>query len=68
MSFETELQTLINRHSKEGESDTPDFILAAYLQACLAAFNTHVKRRDEWYGVGLRPAAASAYIKHLEGR
>lgn len=34
-AFEKELQTLINRHSKENESDTPDFILANYLKDCL---------------------------------
>ena len=67
MTFDQELQSLINRHSKESASDTPDFILAMYISAALDAFNAAVKRRDEWYGVGLRPAASSAYVKHLEG-
>ena len=32
MDFEEELKTLINRCSKENESNTPDFILAQYLK------------------------------------
>lgn len=37
--FEKALTDLINTHSLEGESDTPDFILAEYLTGCLKAFN-----------------------------
>jgi hypothetical protein len=50
MSFEKELQSLINCHSKENESNTPDFILAQYMQACLNAFNTATTQREAWYG------------------
>ena len=49
-TFEKELETLINRHCKENESDTPDFILAKYLTNCLNVFNESVKLREEWYG------------------
>lgn len=45
-----ELQTLINKHSAENGSDTPDFILAEYLSRCLATFNVIVKAREKWYG------------------
>ena len=55
MDFETELEELINRYSMEEGSNTPDFILAAYLKACLDAFNINVKRRDEWYGIKPEP-------------
>lgn len=48
--FRTELSSLINRHSKENESDTPDFILAQFLCGALANFDATVRRRDEWYG------------------
>lgn len=48
--FERELETLINRHSKENGSDTPDFILAKYLRTCLDNFNIAVKEREKWYG------------------
>ncbi len=48
--FENELKHLINRYSKENGSDTPDFILAEYLNGCIEIFDKTVKRRDEWYG------------------
>jgi hypothetical protein len=48
--FERDLESLINRHSLENASGTPDFILAAYLQNCLNAFNTAVRQRGNWRG------------------
>jgi hypothetical protein len=48
--FQKELGSLINRHSVENESDTPDFILAMYLRGCLDAFNLAVRQREKWYG------------------
>ena len=48
--FQDELQSLINQHSQENGSDTPDFILAAYLSDCLKAFNAAVQNRETWYG------------------
>lgn len=47
--FEKQLEDLINRHSRENGSDTPDFILAAYLERCLLNFNETVTRRTAWY-------------------
>ena len=54
-SFFNELTSLINRYSQENGSDTPDFILSSYLEACLAAFDKGVNRRDVWYGYGKPP-------------
>ena len=54
--FEKELQHLINRHNQENASNTPDFILAQYLAACLAAFNQAVQQRETWYGRDGQPA------------
>ena len=48
--FRVELEQLINRQNMENVSDTPDFILADYLVACLAAFNSASERREKWYG------------------
>ena len=48
--FEKELEALINKHSKENVSNTPDFILASYLRNCLDVFNIAVKEREKWYG------------------
>ena len=54
--FEKELAALINRHSLENESDTPDFILAAYLVGCLRAISATIMIREEWYGRQLEAA------------
>lgn len=48
--FEKDLAELINRYSKENDSDTPDFILARYLNAVLDNFSAAVKDREQWYG------------------
>lgn len=50
LTFEEELQWLINRYSKENASDTPDFILAKYLQDCLESYNSAVQAREKWFG------------------
>lgn len=47
--FRRELCSVINKHSQENGSDTPDFILANYLTDCLAAFDKATVRRDKWY-------------------
>lgn len=48
--FEQELTSLLNKHSKESVSNTPDFILARYLSGCLRLFNATVVHRAGWYG------------------
>lgn len=53
--FSNELESLINRHSMENGSNTPDFLLAGYLQSCLDAFDHAVRERDKWYSVDLAP-------------
>lgn len=45
-----ELSAILNRHSAENNSGTPDFILAVYLLDCLNAFEKAVIRREDWYG------------------
>lgn len=49
-SFRKELEDLINSYSKENGSNTPDFILADYLNGCLKLFDETVNRREKWYG------------------
>jgi hypothetical protein len=49
-SFRKELEHLINCHSMESGSDTPDFVLAQYLIDCLIAFDRAEKARESWYG------------------
>ena len=50
-----DIQSAINRHSAENASNTPDFILAQYLERCLAAFDVAVQQRETWYGRDARP-------------
>ena len=47
--FREALEQLINRHCMENGSNTPDFILADYLTACLRAFDSAVNARTNWY-------------------
>lgn len=48
-SFRKELASLINKHSLESGSDTPDFILADYLTGCLKVFDEAMAWRKQWY-------------------
>lgn len=50
--FRKALEHAINSHSKENGSNTPDFILAAYLEDCLATFDKALAAREKWYGRG----------------
>lgn len=47
--FEDELRSVLNRYSQENGSDTPDFILAKYLNDCLTTWNHAVSAREKWY-------------------
>lgn len=53
--LEHELSSLLNRHSAENPSGTPDFILSAYLVGCLDIYNKTVARRAYWRGEQLTP-------------
>lgn len=50
LTFERELQSLLNRFCKENLSGTPDFILAEYMQDCLNSFSAAINKRENWYG------------------
>lgn len=52
-SLRAEIEHALNRCSAENGSNTPDFILAEFLIACLAAFDTASKARERWYGEAL---------------
>lgn len=47
--FKDDLAAAINVNSRENGSDTPDFILAEYLNDCLAALNKAIQAREAWY-------------------
>lgn len=44
--FRRDLAIVINHYSRESGSDTPDFVLAQYLDSCVAAFDDAVRQRD----------------------
>lgn len=47
--FRKEIEQVINKHSLENQSDTPDFVLAEYLKGCLKAFDKAVNARSDFY-------------------
>ena len=49
-SLREDLQELLNFHSAENGSDTPDFILVDYLVGCLEVFDRTLAARERWYG------------------
>jgi hypothetical protein len=59
MELQDDIQSAINRASAENASNTPDFILAQYLIACLKAYDTAVQQRESWYGRDARPTATT---------
>lgn len=52
-SFVDKISSVINQHSKENCSNTPDFVLANYLNDCLEAFNKASNAREKWFGKNL---------------
>lgn len=51
LDLHQDLMGVLNKHSVENGSDTPDSILASYLIDCLKAWNTATRRRDSFYGI-----------------
>ena len=62
------LESLINRDSQENASNTPDFILAQFLAACLQAWNTATQQREEWYGRGSMPVSQKVTVINYASR
>ena len=48
--FKRELTELLNRHSREENSETPDFVLANYILRVLQAYEAAVVAREQWHG------------------
>lgn len=48
--FFRELTLLLNKYSKENINDTPDFILANYINRCLINYNSTIIQRENWFG------------------
>lgn len=48
-TFRKDIETVVNSHSKESGSNTPDWILANYLVSCLEVFDEAVRCRERWH-------------------
>lgn len=48
--FRDEIASVINRHSRENRSNTPDHLLAEFTLDALDAFDRVVNMRETWYG------------------
>lgn len=63
--FEKGLAELINRHSRENRSDTPDFVLANFLTRALHAFEVSTVSRD--YHVRANPIGTNGAAFYVDG-
>ena len=45
-----ELASLLNKHSEEKRSGTPDFMLAEFMLGCLTVYENTISAREKWYG------------------
>ena len=50
ISFGKELASLLEKHNKGKEFDTPEIILSSYLVECLNSFNRVVGLREQFFG------------------
>ena len=66
--FEKDIAGVINKHCKENASNTPDFILAQYLEECLKVFNffNQTQQREHWYGRDPLPTKPGIPIETLK--
>jgi len=65
IGFRADLERLINCNSKENGSDTPDYILAEYLDNCLVAFDKAVSRRTAGYAPASKPCDSGVLYRSL---
>jgi len=55
MSLLIKLSNALNGECEENKSNTPDWIMAEFLEGCLDALHKAIKARDEWYGINPKP-------------
>jgi len=64
--FQKELEALINKHSIENVSDTPDFILAQFMVQSLLAFEHASNERIKELERELEIAESHLHDEHFE--
>ena len=62
-SFKRDLVSLLNRFSMENGSNTPDFILAEFLNSCLTTLDTAIKSRGP--GLSWQPEQRQRYVREM---
>lgn len=53
--FKDEIARVVNAFSRENRSNTPDWILANYIERCLVALEVAICDRDHWYRIAPSP-------------
>ena len=66
MGFAQELAQFLNQRSREAVSNTPDFILSAYMISCLEAYEEAARARDAWYGIHPSPGNPGPSTREYE--
>jgi hypothetical protein len=62
MTFEEELEHLLNKHGLDQAMNTPDFILAEYVVSCLHAWKTALEHRETWRTRRITPQVSAAWL------
>jgi hypothetical protein len=68
VTFRQELAKLINRHSMENGSNTPDFLLAWWLNDQLRIFGMLMDERDSWHNWKSAPAPVQPGAETIRDR
>lgn len=63
-TLQQSIASAISAVRRENVSNTPDSILAKYMESCLAAFEVASKEREAWYGVVLAPCPTTPQWDH----
>ena len=58
-AFSRDVSELINKHSLEGESNTPDYILGSYLTNCLISYTYAMRDKEKHHN--------SEVLDHFKG-
>ena len=51
-AFEKDLREAINKHDIDGDSLTPDYLIAIFIRGILEDFISLNRKREEWHGRG----------------
>jgi hypothetical protein len=67
-AFRRELEELLNRHSMENGSNTPEYVLGDFLAGCLDVFDRAVSIRSMYYGTEKAEEAVTVLMADRRNR